>query len=181
MNPIVSQKTMMIAPSFGTKVRVSSWIEVRAWNSPTISPATSATARIGKDIMTETQSPSRRVSKKRTSSSIASDRHTQDFLVGLDHAVAHRHRSLNREFGLCERLHERMRIGSAGHRRRCGFLSGAEGFGEIPGKGLKACARIAPGFGCGFKGRVAFGRFERCDIHSGSPLSGLSAEQFHEP
>jgi hypothetical protein len=53
---------MTIAPSLGTNVSVSSWIEVSAWKSPTSSPAMSATARIGIATITDTQSPSRSVS-----------------------------------------------------------------------------------------------------------------------
>ena len=67
MNPIDSQKTATMAASFGTNVRVSSWIEVSAWNNPTVRPASRATVRMGSDMMVATQSPCRIVSKKTTS------------------------------------------------------------------------------------------------------------------
>ena len=62
MKLIDIQKTTMMAPSFGTNVRVISWIEVKAWNNPTKTPARRATPRIGTEMNAATQSPCRNVS-----------------------------------------------------------------------------------------------------------------------
>src|SRR6056297_837525 len=132
MKPIDTQNTATIAASLGTKVSVSSWIEVSAWKSPTTSPAISATDRIGSEMITETQRPWRNVSNSTASSCIASHRHPQDFLVRLDNLVPDGDSGFHRKFGLGQGLHESMRIGLHGHGRLRRRLSLLKCRGEIP-------------------------------------------------
>ncbi len=114
MKPIENQNTITIAANFGTNVRVISWIDVSAWNNPITKPVINATDKIGTDTITATQSPARNVSKNMPSVSIL-HRHPQNFLIGLDHFVAHRHCGFDRQFGLRQRQHQRVRVGVTAH------------------------------------------------------------------
>ena len=89
------------------------------------SPVTSATERIGVEMMTAVHNPCRSVSKKTPSSSML-HRHPEDFLIGLDDLVPNRDRGFNRQFRLCERLHECVRVHAAGHAAHGRFFPGAE-------------------------------------------------------
>ena len=74
MKPIDAQKTITIAASFGTKVRVISWIEVSACTRPIDTPVIKAAVKMGSEIRTAIHNPCRSVSKNTIWSAIL-DRH----------------------------------------------------------------------------------------------------------
>src|SRR5687767_10713077 len=100
-----------IAMIFGTNTRVISWIWVSAWNSEMTTPTSRPTSISGAETSTSVVMASRATSRTSgpvisvlscsfSGSAAASDRHPQDFLVGLDHLVAHRDQRLDRDLGL---------------------------------------------------------------------------------
>ena len=90
----MSQNVKKIAPSFGTKVSVSSWIEVKAWKRPITMPTTNVTDKIG----SETANAAHRLDRKTSRISFSDmrlDRHPKNFLVRFDHLVANRNGRLD--------------------------------------------------------------------------------------
>src|SRR5690606_6680649 len=113
---MLTQNTASIRPTLGTKFSVISCTEVRACKRPMITPTTSATPSSGAAMRSAIHSACRVRSTIRFSSMArSSDRHPQDFLIGLDHLVAHGDHGLERDFGLGDTLHQIMRLGLAGH------------------------------------------------------------------
>src|SRR5438309_7820452 len=105
MNGSAISIPMKIARILGTKTSVISWIWVSAWNSEMTTPTTRPISISGLATKTSVRMASRATS--RTSDpfiaapdSRRSNRHAHDFFVGRDHAVAHRHQSIDGDLGL---------------------------------------------------------------------------------
>src|SRR4051812_36096363 len=108
----IAMNTTMI---FGTKVSVTSWIWVRAWNSEMMRPINSAMIMSGAPSFRVTMTASRPTSRRADSSmcQLPSDRHPQDFLVGGDHTIPDRGHGLHRQLRRGHRIHHLVEIGLA--------------------------------------------------------------------
>src|SRR5258705_5154204 len=125
MNGSAISMATKIARILGTKASVISWIWVRAWNSEMMTPTMSPISSSGLETITSVRIVSRATSS--TSDPViaqfppssplhsSSDRHPHDFLVSLNHAVAHRDERLDCHFGFRNRGHHVDDIGLAGH------------------------------------------------------------------
>src|SRR3546814_9295180 len=101
MKGSISMMPTKMTMIFGTKVSVISCIEVSAWNSAMARPTTSASSMTGAPIFSITTIVSRPISMASVPfTTVPSDRHAQDFLVGLDHLVAQGDHGLQRHLGL---------------------------------------------------------------------------------
>src|SRR5690349_10112081 len=121
MNGASSSRETKTTRIFGTKVRVASWIWVKAWNSEMMRPTMSEISMIGVPIFSTTITASRLTSRSAASSMAilarvlnALDRHPQDFLVGGDGLVADRGDCLQGHFRRGDRRHHVGDIGLAG-------------------------------------------------------------------
>src|SRR6266545_5141812 len=132
MNGSAISMATKIARILGTKASVISWIWVRAWNSEMMTPTMSPISNSGLETITSVRIASRATSS--TSDPViaqslgiacclckvdcahpSSDRHPHDFLVGLNHAVAHRDQRLDCHLGFRHRRHHVDDVGLAGH------------------------------------------------------------------